>query len=107
MPRYKIAGNWALGWLERKTLGLPMTDFHSGYLVYGPDVLAQVPFARLSDSFDFDLEVVACARARGLAVGEAPIPTHYGDEISYLNPLSYGLRVLRVLWRFRRGSYAH
>jgi glycosyltransferase involved in cell wall biosynthesis len=105
MPLYKLAGNWALGKLERRIFGLPMTDFHSGYLVYGQRALAEIPFARLSDSFDFDLEVIASARARGLAVGEAPIPTHYGDEISHLNPMTYGLRVLRVLWRFKRGSY--
>jgi glycosyltransferase involved in cell wall biosynthesis len=105
MPLYKLAGNWALGKLERRIFGLPMTDFHSGYLVYGQRALAEIPFARLSDSFDFDLEVIATARARGLAVGEAPIPTHYGDEISHLNPMTYGLRVLRVLWRFKRGSY--
>ena len=105
MPRYKVAGNWALGQLERRIFGLPMTDFHSGYLVYGQRALAEIPFAQLSDSFDFDIEVIATARARGLAVGEAPIPTHYGDEISHLNPLTYGLRVLRVLWRFKRGHY--
>lgn len=105
MPLYKIAGNWALGKLERRVLGLPMTDFHSGYLLYGRRALAEIPFAELSDSFDFDIEVIATARARGLAVGEAPIPTRYGDEISHLNPLTYGLRVLRVLWRFKRGTY--
>ena len=51
------------------------------------------------------MEAIAAARARGLAVGEAAIPTHYGDEVSYLNPITYGLRVLRVLWRFKRGAY--
>jgi glycosyltransferase involved in cell wall biosynthesis len=106
MPRYKYAANWLLSKLERHVLGLPLTDFHSGYLVYGRRALGEIPFVRLSDSFDFDLQVIAWARARGLAVGEAPIPTHYGDEISHLNPLNYGLRVLRVLWRFRRGDYA-
>ena len=106
MPLYKYAGNGVLNKLERVAFGLPLTDFHSGYLVYGPRALATIPFERLGDSFDFDLEVIAAARARGLAVGEAPIPTHYGDEISYLNPLTYGLRVLRVMWRFKRGAYA-
>lgn len=105
MPLYKIAGNWAMGHVERRVLALPMTDLHSGYLVYGPRALAQLPFTSLSDSFDFDLEVIASARARGLTVGEAPIPTHYGDEISYLSPWRYGLRVLRVLWRFKTGRY--
>ncbi len=106
MPLYKYAGNWALGKLERRVFGLPMTDLHSGYLVYGRRALAEIPFSRLSDSFDFDIEVIAAARARELAVGEAPIPTRYADEISHLNPLTYGLRVLRVLWRFKRGDYA-
>jgi glycosyltransferase involved in cell wall biosynthesis len=105
MPLYKRAGNAVLNVLENRTLGLGLSDYHSGYLVYGARALS-LPFASFSNSFDFDLEVLACARARGLSVAEAPIPTHYGDEVSHLNPLSYGLRVLRVLWNFRRGHYA-
>lgn len=104
MPLYKYVGNAVLNLIENRTLGLGLTDYHSGYLLYGPRALA-LPFERLSDSFDFDLEVIASARAHGLAVGEAPIPTHYGDEVSHLNPLTYGLRVLRVMWNFRRGRY--
>ena len=106
MPLYKFVGNWAFNQLERRVFALPLTDFHSGYLVYGPRALARIPFARLSDSFDFDMEVIAAARARGLSVAEGPIATHYGDEISYLNPMTYAARVLRVMWRFKRGDYA-
>jgi glycosyltransferase involved in cell wall biosynthesis len=105
MPLYKYVANAALNVLENRTLGLRMTDYHSGYLLYGRRVRQRVPFGRLSDSFDFDLEVIASARARGLAVAEAPVPTHYGDELSHLRPIPYGMRVLRVLWRFRRGHY--
>ncbi len=105
MPLYKYVANAGLNRLENFTLGLGLTDYHSGYLVYGPRALARIPFAALSDSFDFDLEVIASARARGLSVGEAPVPTHYGDEISHLQPVTYGLRVLRVLWRYQRGHY--
>jgi glycosyltransferase involved in cell wall biosynthesis len=105
MPIYKYAGNWLLNKVERWAFALPLSDFHSGYLIYGRRALTDIPFSRLSDSFDFDIEVIAAARARGLAVGEGPIPTHYGDEISYLNPLTYGLRVLRVLYRFKKGDY--
>ena len=52
------------------------------------------------------LEVIASARARGLRVDELGIPTHYGDEKSYLNPIWYGLRCLRVMLRYRLGRYA-
>jgi glycosyltransferase involved in cell wall biosynthesis len=105
MPLYKYAANAVLNRLENHTFGLAMTDYHSGYLVYGRAALS-LPFRSFSNSFDFDLEVIACARARGLAVGEEPIPTHYGDEVSHLNPVTYGLRALRVLWNYRRGHYA-
>jgi glycosyltransferase involved in cell wall biosynthesis len=105
MPLYKIAANALLNRIENRTFGLSMTDYHSGYLLYGPRALG-LPFQTLSNSFDFDLEVIACARARGLSVGEEPIPTHYGDEVSHLDPITYGLRVLRVMWRYRRGRYA-
>ncbi len=105
MPLYKRAANALLNRVENRTLGLAMTDYHSGYLVYGARAL-RLPLLTLSNSFDFDLEVIACARARGLQVGEAPIPTHYGDEISHLNPVTYGLRVLRVMYNYRRGRYA-
>lgn len=104
MPRYKIWANAALNLLENHTLDLAMTDYHSGYLVYGRRAL-ELPFQQLSNSFDFDLEVLASAKARGLFVGEAPVPTHYGDEVSHLNPFTYGLRVLRVMWNFRKGRY--
>jgi len=105
MPVYKYVGNALLNLIENQTLGLSLTDYHSGYLVYGAASLG-LPFSSLSDSFDFDLEVIATARAHGLAVGEAPIPTHYGDEVSHLNPFTYGLRVLRVMWNYQRGRYA-
>jgi glycosyltransferase involved in cell wall biosynthesis len=104
MPLYKYVGNALLNQIENRTLALDLTDYHSGYLLYGRRAL-ELPFRALSDSFDFDLEVIASARARGLAVGEAPVPTHYGDEVSHLNPLTYGLRVLRVMWNYRRGRY--
>lgn len=105
MPLYKFAGNALLNRLENHILELALTDYHSGYLIYGRRALG-LPFRTLSDSFDFDLEVIASARARQFTVGEAPIPTHYGDEVSHLNPMAYGLRVLRVLWNYRRGHYA-
>ncbi len=106
MPMYKYVANAILNRIENRTLGLSMTDYHSGYLLYGRRALHTLPFRSLSDSFDFDLEMIALARAHGLSIAEAPVATHYGDEISHLNPITYGFRVLRVLWNYRRGRYA-
>jgi glycosyltransferase involved in cell wall biosynthesis len=106
MPLYKIAAGKALTFLENLCFGLDMTDYHSGFLMYSRKALKTIPFERLSRYFDFDLEVIATARARGLHVSELAIPTRYAGEKSYLNPIRYGLRVLRVMARYRMGKYA-
>jgi glycosyltransferase involved in cell wall biosynthesis len=105
MPRYKVLAGWMLTWLENRTFGLQMTDYHSGFMLYSRRAAEQIPFDRLSYYFDFDLEVIASARARGLHVDELGIPTHYGEEESHLNPILYGLRCLRVMLRYRLGRY--
>ena len=105
MPLYKFVANAALNRLENFTLGLGMTDYHSGFLLYSRKALRSIPFERLSSYFDFDLEVIASARALGLKVDELAIPTRYAGERSYLNPVRYGLRALRVMARYRMGRY--
>lgn len=105
MPLYKIMAGRALCALERRVLGLPLTDFHSGYILHGRDALDRIPYEKLGASFDFDLQVLACAAAIGLPVGEEPIPTRYADEISHLRPIPYGLRVLSVLRRYKAGEF--
>lgn len=105
MPRYKWLSGKILTWMENKTFGLRMTDYHSGFLLYSRRAAQEIPFEELSSYFDFDLEVIASARARGLVVDERGIPTRYADEESHLNPIWYGLRCLRVMLRYRLGRY--
>jgi glycosyltransferase involved in cell wall biosynthesis len=105
MPTYKVVAGHLLTWLENKAFGLQMTDYHSGFMLYSRRAVETIPFEKLSYYFDFDLEVIASAQARGLHVAERGIPTHYGEEESHLNPIWYGLRCLRVMLRYRLGRY--
>lgn len=106
MPLYKYIAGKVLTWLENLAFGLNQTDYHSGYLAYSSKTLKVLPINKLSNSFDFDLELIACARSNGLRIGEVGIPTRYADEESNLNPINYGLRVLRVIFRYLIGYYA-
>ncbi|MBL8027907.1 MAG: glycosyltransferase family 2 protein [Fibrobacteres bacterium] len=105
MPLYKIIGGKILVFLENLVFGLSQTDYHSGYLCYSKKVIEKVKFENLSPSFDIDLEIIASARASALSISEIAISTRYADEVSYLNPFTYGLRVLRVLYKYISGHY--
>jgi glycosyltransferase involved in cell wall biosynthesis len=105
MPFYKYVANKCLTAIENAAFGLKMAEYHSGYMAYSRPFLETVPFTRLSDSFDFDLEMIVMAKVAAFAIAEVAIPTIYADEVSHLNPVRYGLDVLTVVRRYRGGHY--
>jgi len=105
MPFYKYVANKGLTAIENWAFGLNLAEYHSGYMIYNRHALETIPFNNLSGSFDFDLEMLVLARVKGLRVKELPIPTIYADEKSNLNPITYGLDVLRVVCDYKRGKY--
>jgi glycosyltransferase involved in cell wall biosynthesis len=106
MPLYKLIANKCLTAIENLAFGMKLAEYHSGYMLYSRKTIASIPFLKLSDSFDFDLEMIVMARVKGLRIAEVPIPTIYADEVSHLKPVQYGLRVLSVVWSYRCGKYA-
>jgi glycosyltransferase involved in cell wall biosynthesis len=105
MPVYKYIAGKMLTFFENRVFGLSLTDYHSGFMCYSRRALHGIPFEKLSASFDFDVEVIASARARRMKVGELPIPTRYADEKSHLHPVSYGFRILGVMAKYLQGRY--
>lgn len=99
MPFYKRLGGAFLTALENRAFRVKLTDRHSGFIVYSSRFLKTVDLNRLSASFDIDLELISIADARHFAIAELPIPTRYDGEKSNLNVVTYGLRVLRQVWR--------
>jgi glycosyltransferase involved in cell wall biosynthesis len=105
MPFYKFVANKALTAVENWAFGMKLAEYHSGYMLYSRKTLEAIPFQKLSGSFDFDLEMMVLARVKGLRIAEVPIPTIYAGEKSHLNPVRYGLDVLKVVRDYRRGKY--
>ena len=105
MPLYKFVANKALTAIENWAFGMKLAEYHSGYMLYSRKTLETIPFEKLSGSFDFDLEMIVLARVKGLRIAEIAIPTIYAGEKSHLNPMRYGLDVLKVVWDYKRGEY--
>jgi glycosyltransferase involved in cell wall biosynthesis len=105
MPFYKFVANKGLTALENWAFCLKLAEYHSGYMVYSKKCLLEIPFNQLSDSFDFDLEMIVMAKIKGLRIAEIAIPTIYADEVSHLKSVEYGLNVLSVIYAYKLGKY--
>jgi glycosyltransferase involved in cell wall biosynthesis len=105
MPLYKFLGNKALTALENLAFGMKLAEYHSGYMLYSRRAMQMIPWERLSNSFDFDLEMMVLARVKGLRIAEIAIPTIYAGEKSHVRPIKYGFDVLSVILDYKRGKY--
>jgi glycosyltransferase involved in cell wall biosynthesis len=101
MPLYKFFGNKILTWLQNRLLNTRFSEFHSGYRVYSVAALKKIPFARNTNDFHFDTEIIIQMLIAGQNIRELPIPTYYGDEICHVNGIRYAWDVVRTTIKSR------
>jgi glycosyltransferase involved in cell wall biosynthesis len=103
MPWWKFLGNKFLTALENWTLGLKLSEYHTGYRAYSRRVLEEIPFAMNSDKFVFDQEFLVQAAHFGFRINEVPVPTKYfaeASKASFMDSVIYGLSILMLLSRY-------
>lgn len=101
MPLYKYLGNRFLTIVENWLLNMNLSEYHSGYRLYNVHALKKVPFNRCSDDFHFDTEIIIQFKKAGIRIKDLPIPTFYGNEISRVKVIKYGLNVLKAVIEYR------
>jgi glycosyltransferase involved in cell wall biosynthesis len=97
MPLTRYIGNRFLTFIENLILRMSISEYHTGYRAYSRKALEKVRFDLNSDKYEFDSEILIQCKLKKLKIKEIPTPTRYEEEISYLNPWTYGLRIFRVL----------
>ena len=104
MPLYKYIGNIALTFFQNLLLSSNLSEFHSGYRSYKVSSLKKIKFRINTNDFHFDTEIIIQFLKKGFVIKEIAMPTHYGDEISHLKSIPYGLNIVRstLLSRFGR-----
>ena len=94
MPLYKYVGNRVLTALQNALLRTHLSEFHSGYRAYSVAALQRVRFPMNSPDFHFDTEIIIQLLTARQRIVELPIPTHYGDEICYVDGVRYAKDVI-------------
>jgi len=110
MPWWKYVGNRFLTKLENWTLGLRLSEYHTGYRAYSRRALEEIPFTLNSDKFVFDQEMLVQAVHLGFRIKEVPVPTKYFPEASkasFVDSSIYGLSILGLLGRFLAHRVCH
>jgi len=107
MPLYKYWGNRILTTFQNWVTGVELSEWHSGYRAYAVDILKSIDFDGNSDAFDFDTEILLQVLSAGGHIGEVPIPTYYGDEVSYVNGMKYAKDVVidSLAWRLQQKGF--
>jgi glycosyltransferase involved in cell wall biosynthesis len=103
MPWWKYFSNRFLTWVENRTFGLELSEYHTGYRAFRRDVLESVNYSINSDGFIFDQEIVAQVVAAKFRITEIAVPTRYFPEASsasFSASVVYGLKILSLASRF-------
>jgi glycosyltransferase involved in cell wall biosynthesis len=106
MPIERRIGNRLLSSTQNVITGVHLSEWHSGFRAFRVATLEKIDLDRVPPHFDVDTAMVLELLDLDARIKEIPIPTHYADEISYLNPWTTGLqilgRTLRHRWDHRR-----
>jgi glycosyltransferase involved in cell wall biosynthesis len=105
MPLIRYIPNRVLTTMENIVFQTRMAEFHSGYMLYSRTLLEAAPFEQLQNNYNFDAEMIVLAKILGMECAQLPIPTRYDDEVSSLDPIPYGINVLKMMGRHLRGHY--
>ena len=104
MPLYKYLANISLTFFQNMILSSNLSEFHSGYRSYKVSSLKKIKFKKNTNKFHFDTEIIIQFLNKKFTIKEVAMPTHYGDEISHLKSIPYGLNIVRstLLYRYKK-----
>jgi len=103
MPWWKYYANRFLTYLENKSFGLDLAEYHTGYRAFRREALESVNLQMNSDAFIFDQEIMAQVVQLNMRIAEVPVPTRYfaqASSASFGQSVVYGLSILWVLTKY-------
>jgi hypothetical protein len=107
MPYYKFIGNIFLTTIQNLILSSKISEFHSGYRSYDIKSLKKINYKKNTSSFHFDTQITIRFLLKKIKILEIPIPTIYGNHVSHLKSIPYGLNTLftTIKYKLNRKKY--
>lgn len=99
MPLYKIIANKFLTCFQNISLGMQLSEYHTGLRAFSLPLIKSIEFDKLSNDFIFDNQILTLLISARFNIGEVSCPAKYFEEASSINfsrSVSYGLGVLKL-----------
>lgn len=103
MPLIRFIANRFLSFFDRLVLQLPLSEFHTGFRIYGRRLLEIAPYETNTNDYLFSFEIIAQAAYYRVRVQEVPVEADYkGEHTSHAvqGAAWYAIRTFRVLGMF-------
>ena len=99
MPWLRWLTNRTMSWMISRLCRQPIPDSQCGYRMIHREVVPHL-FCE-SNSYDYETEMLLIAARSGYRIGNVPVTTVYGNEISKIKPIRDGVRFWKLLNRYR------
>lgn len=103
MPLPRYLANIGLSFMERMVLGIPWTEFHPGYRVYGRDFLSKLNLDKGKNDYVYSLEIIALAAYHKARCGEIPARANYHKahtSVNYKTAAKNSLQEIGILIQY-------
>ena len=110
IPKIRLIGNMGLSYLVKIASGYwNIFDPTNGFTAIHKTALSMIGIDKLSQDYFFETDMLCHLYRIQATVKDVPLPTHYGDEISQLNPLKALIQfpgkllcayMKRIIWRY-------
>ncbi len=94
MPRHRRLTNRATTFVTNTFTGYRLTDVQCGFRALGKRAISALDFE--GDRYTIEPNMVLEANEKGLTIGEVPIKTVYGDEVSYIRSGRHTLALAKL-----------
>src|SRR3989338_8775890 len=103
MPLARFLANRGLSFFDRIVLGLPLTEFHTGFRIYGRRLMETVPYRANQNDYLFSFQIIAQAAYFKMPLKEVPVEADYKAEHTshkLTGAAWYAIRSFAVLGQF-------
>ncbi len=103
MPLPTYLANRGLSFIDRLVLGLPLTEFHTGFRIYSRKLVETIDLDPTANGHLFSFQIIALARYHNLRIAEVPVRCDYTKEhtsIKLGQAIEYSFQMFGVLARY-------